>query len=67
MYLATLKPCFSQVAFFVVLVLAAVSAQILYPSGYQSQGLLQAHSPFAASSSARVQTHNGALLGFRVY
>jgi hypothetical protein len=51
------------VAFFVLAVLGVVSAQILFPSVYQSQGILQAHSPFAASSSARVQTHGGALLG----
>jgi hypothetical protein len=51
------------VAFFFLVVLAVASAQVLYPSVYQSQGILQAHSPFAASSSARVQTHGGALLG----
>lgn len=55
--------CCPQVAFFVLLVLAVASAQILYPSAYEAQGVLQAHSPFAVSSSARVQTHNNALLG----
>jgi hypothetical protein len=51
------------VALFFLVVLAVASAQILYPTAYQSQGIVQAHSPFAASSSARVQTHSGALLG----
>jgi hypothetical protein len=55
------------VVLFAVLVLAVASAEIFFPSVYQAQGILQAHSPFAASSSARVQTYNGAVLGYAIY
>ncbi|PSN34179.1 hypothetical protein C0J52_25324 [Blattella germanica] len=54
------------VVIFFVAVLAVASAQLLYPGlarGISSEGIVQAHTPFAGSSYGRVQTHGGALLG----
>ena len=50
-----------QIAFFVV-VLAVASAQILY-GGISGEGIVQGHTPFAASSYGRIQSHGAGLVG----
>ena len=52
---------FPQVVLLVV-VLAVASAQVLY-RGISGEGIVQGHTPFAASSYGRVQTHGAGLLG----